>query len=481
MPPQEFRSVFLDFGIVSILLVVGHLLRSSIGLLQRFYIPTPIIAGALGLLLTPQIVGDYSPFAPDVQKQQLPGNNNNAILLSTYPSFLVAMVFGTLFLGARPKELSPQAVTRRAADTFFYNLATQFGQYGLALLLGALVIQPLFPAIHPSFALMLPGGFAGGHGTVTAISEIIEPGWRDAKSVGFTFATIGLLSAIFGGMILINIATRQGWTRLVKAGEELPEGMRRGLVPDSERHILGQETVSPIALDPLGWHVALVLATFGVSLFIHTAIKRFIPYGDGVPLFAVAVLVGGALQKLLDAIHVGEYVDRRVIGRVGSTASDFLVVCGIASIKIEVVKAYLLPIILMSIFGVVFSIAALWYVGRRIYHNFWFERSVFVYGWNTGVVATAIVLLRVVDPRLRTKTLEDYGISYALVAPIDIVLLVVVPKLVADGHIVLPGAALVALAAVCVILSCFVVGWFNSSPQELRDGEDEVIAEQMSS
>ena len=51
---QDFNltSVFMDFGIMSVLLVVAHLLRSRIKLLQDYFIPTAIIAGTLGLLGT---------------------------------------------------------------------------------------------------------------------------------------------------------------------------------------------------------------------------------------------------------------------------------------------------------------------------------------------------------------------------------------------------------------------------------------------
>jgi glutamate:Na+ symporter, ESS family len=471
------QSVFLDFGIVSILLVAAHLIRASFGILQRLYIPSPIIAGVLGLLLSPQVTNRLqirSPFAVDGDGQ---------LLLSGYPNFLVALLFGSLFLGARPKDPSPRAVGRRAADTFFYNLASQFGQYGLALLIGLLVLQPLFPGINQAFALMLPGGFAGGHGTVTAISTGLEKAWPEVKSVGYTFATIGLLSAVIGGMALVNIATRRGWTRLTKSAQELPAGVQRGFLDGEERQNLGQETVSPIALDPLGWHIALLLAVVTLAFVLQSTVKAIVPADRGIPdlpLFAVAVLVGGAVQQLLNLAGLGRFVDRRVVGRLGSTASDYLVVCGMASIKLYVVHKYAVPIVLMSIFGVVFSMAILWYVGRRIYHNFWFERSIFVYGWNTGVVATAIILLRVVDPRLQTRTLEDYGISYVLVVPLEIALLVLLPWLVGQGIILLPAIVLVLAAIGCVLLSRLTVGWFNGAPDALRDGEAVVIAEQIS-
>jgi len=47
-------------------------------------------------------------------------------------------------------------------------------------------------------------------GTATAVGMSLETGagWDEALSVGYTFATVGLLTAIFGGMLLINVATR---------------------------------------------------------------------------------------------------------------------------------------------------------------------------------------------------------------------------------------------------------------------------------
>jgi len=460
--------MFLDFGLLSLLLVVGHLLRANIRWLQVLYVPTPMIAGFLGLLLGPQLL-NWLPLARDAENQPL---------LSTYPSFLVAILFATLFMGARKRQPDLHSVVRRVGDTFLYNIATEFGQYGLALLIGVFLLTPLFPGLPGGFALMLPGGFAGGHGTATAISTVLEAhGWAEAKSVGFTFATVGLLSAVLGGMLLINIGTRLGWTRFVASAQDLPEGVRRGLLSEAERVPLGQETVSHIALDPLGWHVALVLGSFALAFLGREGLKRALPGAYEIPLYALTVLAGGGVQWLLDSANLGQYVDRQTISRIGSTVSDYLIACGIASIKLSVVVDHAAPLAIMCCFGVAYSMAVLWIVGRKVYQDFWFERSLFVYGWNTGVVASAITLLRVIDPRLKSKTLEDYGLAYVAIAPIDIALLVILPSLVARGIIVLPAVVLVLAALVCVAVSALTVGWFPYAASVVRPGEQAVIEE----
>ena len=328
--------------------------------------------------------------------------------------------------------------------------------------------------------MLLPAGFVGGHGTATVVGGVLESGsdgLEDALTIGYTFATVGLLAGIIGGMLLVNIATRLRWTRMVTSAHELPESVRRGFLSSDQRRSMGEETVSPIAVDPLTWHVALVLVAFAAAFFVRDAIKAAIPGDYNIPLFAVSMLAGACLQKLLDAVRLGKHVDKRVMERIGSSVSDYLIAFAVASIKIDVVVRFAVPITILSLFGIVFAAACFWLVGRRVYHNFWFERSIFVYGWNTGVVGTGVLLLRVVDPRLKTKTLEDFGLAYLLISVVEIVILVALPPLVARGVIVGPALVLVAGFLVCLFLSRRTVGWFTEPPDALREGEKETIAE----
>jgi ESS family glutamate:Na+ symporter len=187
------------------------------------------------------------------------------------------------------------------------------------------------------------------------------------------------------------------------------------------------------------------------------------------------MLAGACLQKALDAVGLGGYVDRRVMERIGSSVSDYLVAFGVASLKISVVVELAVPITVMSVFGIVFAMTLFWYIGRRIYHNFWFERSIFVYGWNTGVVAIGITLLRVVDPRLRTKTLEDFGLAYIFISVAEIIMLVTVPVLVVNGVILAPALVLIGGFIACIFLSRGMVGWFRQPAYQLREEEEDII------
>lgn len=465
--------MMMDFGIMSILLVAAHLVRSRVRLLQDFFVPTPIIAGFLGLFLGEQFL-DVLPFSRSA---------SGDCAIEQYPSLLVVALFATLFMGKRKKRPSVGAVLRSAGDTTFYSVAAYVGMFGFALLFGALVLRHLFPELHPGFAVFLPTGFVGGHGTAAAVGDVMGSGpnqLADALSIGNTFATVGLLAGIGGGMLLVNIGTRRGWTRLVRTAEELPEGMRKGLLSEEERRPLGEETVSPIALDPLSWHVALVLVAFAVAYMIRDAVEALLPGVHGIPVFALSLLVGAGIQAVMNAAGLGQFVDRRTMERIGSSTSDYLIAFGVASIQMGVVIEFAAPIAVLCVFGIVFATVLFWFIGRRIFHNFWVERSIFAFGWNTGITAIGIALLRVVDPRLKSKTLEDFGLGYALLISMEIPILVIVPALALKGVILGPALVLIAISAGCVVASACLVGWFRVPADALREGEAETIADNAS-
>ena len=455
--------MLLDYCLISILLLLGHLLRSQWRLLQYIYLPSSIIAGFLGLIGGDQFLA-ILPF--DHQE-------SGELSLAAYPSLLISILFATLFMGGSKEPLRVREMLNRAGDTFFYNLASEVGQYAIALLFGLAVLAPLFPELNPGFSLLLPAAFVGGHGTVTAMAQpLLANGWSEALTIGYTFATVGMLSGIVGGMLLVNLGAKRGWTRLVGAADQLPESLRKGFVPVDERRSVGQETVSPIALDPLAWHIALVLTAYGIAQFAHAYLLEA---SDNLafPLFALALLAGAALQKGLDAVGLGGYVDRSLMERIGSTLSDYLVAFGVASISMRVVVDHAVPLLIMSVLGIVYSAALPWLLGRRMFRNFWFERSLFVYGWNTGTVGIGIALLRVVDPRQRSRTLADFGFAYLGISFVAITIIVGLPELVVRGYIAAPAISLGAAFLLCLFLSRYLFGWYSGPPDRIRPGEEQ--------
>lgn len=453
--------MFLDFALISGLLLIAHLLRTWVRFFHAILLPTPILAGLIGLAAGPEGL-DLVPFARD---------EAGVPVMTRYPGELVVLLFATLFMGSRAQGPRFREMIRDTGDTFFYNLSAWIGQFGLALLFAGAVLIPMFPEVGAPFALMLPAGFAGGHGTATAVGSILaEQGHENAMAIGYTFATIGLLAAVLGGVAAINLATRSGWTRLVTSPRDLPGDLRRGLIDPADARTVVKETVSPLALDTLSWHLGLVLAAYGAAHAASWALQAAGGF-TALPMFALAVICGAVLQKLLDGLGAGKHVDRATMARLGSSISDFLVAFGVASIPLAIVADYAAPILVMSVFGFAHAGLVTWWVARRTFHNYWFERGIFTFGYATGVVAMGIALLRVVDPKLQSRTLDDYGLAYLPIAVVEIAVLSTLPLWVAQGAVWLPGLLLTAVAAALLVASWKLIGLFPSDPAARRIGE----------
>ncbi len=449
-----YKDLLFDFGIVSTILVVSHIVRSKIKLFQYIYIPSPIIAGIICILLGWQFL-DILPFSTD---------NNGNIQLSSYPTFLVVVLFSTLYMGKKFTKIKILKTIKNIGDTFFFNAASLVGQYGFSLLFGIMVLAPLFPELHAGFGLLLPAGFIGGHGTAAAIGNIFEKkGLEGALSIAYASATIGILIGIFGGIILINIATRCGWTKIISSIQKMPKSIKTGFLNKKEQISIGKETTSSVSLDTLTWHISLILSVTIASFYFSNLIQELISKNFLIPVFCLSILIGLISQKILNLIGVGDYIDRKIINKIGSLATDYLIIFGISSITLNVLTNFALPIILMFLFGTLFSIFFMFFIGKRINRNFWFERSIVMFGWNTGSIAISIVLLKIMDPNMKTSIMEDFGFAYIFISPIEITIITVLPSLIINNIILLPSLILIFLFLFFIILSKKFVGWSKKS------------------
>lgn len=429
-------NMLIDFCLASVLIFVCQLLRTKIRFIQNFFIPAGVLAGVFGLVLGPQGF-KLLPFSEQI---------------GSYGYMLVCVLFATLFLGNDKLE-SPKKIIAKVGDTFFSSMIAEIGQFGLALLFGIIVLKQLFPDLHPAFSLMLPAGWAGGYGYATAIGGVLQNyKFDDALTVGLTMATAGMLVGNFGGIIMINIATRLGVTNFVKSTSDLPESMKTGLVPEKERKSIGKATISASSLDPLAWHLALVLIATGIGYYLNAYFKTLWPTVD-VPMMCLAMLAGVALQLFLNSIHLGHYVDKEVTTRIGSACTDYLIVFGISSIKTAVVIQYAAPLLLLCLFGILLCTFTLWYLGPRFFHNNWFERSIFLWGWATGNVACGVTLLRVIDPEYKSQTLEDYGLAYIIIAFVEVALVSLIPVVVGMGYVIETIGVLMGIVAVLCLIA----------------------------
>ena len=188
------------------------------------------------------------------------------------------------------------------------------------------------------------------------------------------------------------------------------------------------------------------------------------------PEVCTAILAAMVLQRLLRVIKMDAYVDKKTITRIGSGVSDFMVGFGVASIKISVVVTFWQPLLFLVIAGVLWVVFNLLVMAPRMLNNYWFERGIFNFGWCTGVVAFGVTLLRIVDPDYESGTLEDYGLAYIIIAPIELFLVSLSPIFYATYG--WWTTLVLVLAAVGIPLTAKAMGlWYPASRLGIRQNE----------
>lgn len=452
-------SFLMDFAYMSVLLIIAQFMRAKIKVLQNFFIPSSLLAGLMGLFLGPQFL-NIIPWSGKI---------------GSYAYMLICTMFGGLFLGKKEK-VSAKKLFHEVGDTFCVNMGAEFICFGSALLIGGALIMFFFPNVFPEISLLLPSGFCGGHGYAatigTALNTLLQR--DDCVVIGQTFATLGLLTGIFLGVACINYAARRGCTRFVKDAKSLPEDCRTGIVPPEKRTSMGEETINPMSMDPLAWHMALTLIATLVGYSFYAWYKKYLPSIE-LPVMCLTMIAGVILQMILNHTPFRDSVDSHVEGRIGSMLTDYLVGFGVSSISITVVLEFMGPILVLSILGIITPFVFVFFVGRKLFHNFWFERSIFIFGWITGVVAIGVTLLRIVDPEGKSGTLNDYGYSYTIQSIVEVFIVGLTPALAVSMGCTLIGVIESAIGVALLLFSAKAFGVHREKMNELREGEAEII------
>lgn len=168
-------------------------------------------------------------------------------------------------------------------------------------------------------------------------------------------------------------------------------------------------------------------------------------------------------------------MDKKVVDKCSGCMTDFLVAFGVATIKLSVVAEFWVPILIMCIIGIVWPLIIVFVMGKKLFHNFWFERSIFIFGYLTGIVAVGMTLLRCCDPDSKSETLDDFGYAYTIQSIIEVFLVALIPTATVNMGWLPMGAIVTALGLTFIILYRVLYGKINIKGSELRPGELEKI------
>lgn len=452
-------DLLIDVAIASILILAGQLIRAKVPIFQKFFVPASMIAGFIGLALGSQGLG-VLPFSDSI---------------GSYAGVLIILVFTIVgvngFQMGETKGAGEEV--KRVVGFNMYRFVIFFLQFIIPIAVTLTIIKALAPQVNPGIGILLASGFTGGHGTAAACgATFAELGWPEATDLGMTFATIGILTGIFGGLAFIKWATKRGYTGYIKDFKFISGDLRTGLVAKENRVSIGEETISSVSLDTLCFHLAIVAGIAGLGYYLNANIVA-VHVLKGIPDFTVAYLIALIFFFALRKTPVYDYIDTGINQKISGTATDYLVFFGIASIKITVIVEYAVPLLILSLAGLVCVFLTVLPLGYLMNRDSWFERSLFCFGYSTGVFAIGFVLLRIVDPENQSKTVEDVAMTPFLNF-IEIAFWSLIPAALISGK----GWIVVGLVTVAFVVSLVItIGgkmWYTMPLKERKTlGVDE--------
>lgn len=460
-------TVFFSICILCVFLIAGKILRVKVKLFQTIFLPASIIGGFLGLA--------FGPFALDLIPESL------LISWGQMPGILINIVFATLFLGVFIPGV--KRLWRQGGSQLCFGMIIGSGQYFVGLLVTALILIPLFN-VHPAFGTILEIGFAGGHGTAAGMQDVFAGiGFPEGSALAYMSATVGIIVAVVGGIIYINIAIRKGYCQNIDASKGIPEYKKSGLIKnESDRQTISTSTVSGESIEPLAFHFAIVglavlvgwlllngigpahaffedkPAILKILLFPLAGVKNLHPALEGFPLFPLAMMGGMIVQLISKPLKVDHYYDKKTFDRILGISLDMLVVAAISTLRLDLFFENLWPFLILMVFGVAWIFICLIFLAPRMLPVYWFERGITEYGMQTGVTAVGLLLLRLVDPEYKTDTAQAFGFKQMLYEPffgggfITATAPFIIMSLGIWGSI---------LAAAIVILAFFTLSWAN--------------------
>ena len=422
-------TLFVDIGIISLLLLLGKLMRVKIKFIQKLFIPPSLLAGFIGLALGPHGF-DVLPISSQT---------------GTYAGILIALIFGALPLTSQ-KTKGNQEI----GAMWVYSQAGMLLQWAFGGLLGLLVLSQFWP-LSPAFGITMPSGYCGGHGTAAAIGQAFgQLGQDEILTLAMTAATFGIVASVILGLIFVKWGTKNKHTAYLADYKDLPSELRTGLLPQEKRESMGESTCSSISIDSLTFNLAIISAIALGGYGISKLAAYYMP-GFELPVFSCAFVAGIIIKKMLDKTRASESICPQTVGHISGTMTDYLVAFGIASIKLSVVLEYIVPLVVTLIY--------VFFMGRKLMKECWFEKALFTWGWFTGTMAMGIALLRVVDPKMKSRCMDSYALAYLFIAPVEIALITFAPVAFVNGYGLL-FASICLVAALGVLSVAYFKKWF---------------------
>ena len=411
-------SFMVQLGLLLLFLMLGNILRRTIPVFRKCLIPSALLGG--GLLLVVDII---------VKQLGFTLVDNRMMQVITYHG--LAIGFAAMSL----KTEKATVKTKRSQIVEFGAL--QGGTYMLQAFSG-LVITIIFflltrhsdKVISYIGGLILPLGYGQGPGNALTwdVNFTNTPAAQFAGngSFGLSLASIGFVVASVFGVLYINIHKKRGNLHLRQDGET---GEFIDLTNPGGNEIPDNESVDKLSIQ-MGFVALAYALAFGFMclLAVLSDFTNSIAWGFNflwASLAAMGIRAGVKVLRKKNLMH-RSYINNYQMDRISGFAFDLMIVAGVAAIEINDIKGYILPIVILSVVGAAITFLYIHKVSRHCFKGFAHEFFLMSFGTLTGTASNGMILMKEIDPGLKTPTSSLYILSnfpaMVMIAPLLLLL-----------------------------------------------------------
>ena len=411
-------AFLVQFGSLLLFLLLGNILRRKIPLFRKCLVPSALLGGLL--LLIVNMTGEQ--FGVTLFDNQL----------------MQVITYHCLAIGFAAMSLKTEKSTHKTnrAQVMEFG-ALQGGTYMLQAFVGLGITLILFlitrhgdKVISYVCGLILPLGFGQGPGNALSwdINYTNNPSalFAGNGSFGLAVASVGFVVASVFGIFYINIQKKRG-TLFVRKDASYDEAIR--MYEETKNEIPDSESVDKFTIQAGFVALAYALAFLFMSLLGKlSAFTNSIAWGFNFLWASIAAMLIKVVVKKLQKVRLMSrgYINNYQMDRISGFAFDLMIVAGVSAIEINDIKNYILPIIIICITGTIITYAYIRLVALECFKGFEHEFFLMCFGTFTGTASNGVILMKEVDPGMRTPTSSLYILSnfpaMVMIAPLLLLL-----------------------------------------------------------
>lgn len=346
---------------------------------------------------------------------------------------LLALLFIALGLRAPKKRLGMSSI-----KFSLIFLAVYLVQAIIGLIVAFILFYTFMPELFVGIGLLPPLAFGMNPGIAYSIGGNWENfGFESGGIVGLTFAAFGFLIAYTVGIWLVRKGIKDGEASFIGPELSLSEDIRTGIVRAPKGNKRERITTSPESIESLTFHVALIglvyVLTYLLMKLMEAGLIRIDAANEITTLwsfhFIFAAILALAVRKIMNLMRVSKVVDDVTMTRCSNLFMDFMIVASVAAISFQVILVYWVPILSISILVCFATWMVIYYLTLDAFQEYRFERFASIFGNMTGTMQSGLVLLRILDPNMKSPASYNlvYGSGLALVFGFPLLIVINAP------------------------------------------------------